>query len=383
MRFEVLDSWRGVCALMVAAMHFEALHHAWGLSLLRHGYLFVDFFFVLSGFVITHAYGDKLGTGTDAARYVIRRFGRLWPLHATIIVAYIGIELVKLVLSNGLGIQAGQPAFMVGGRNDPTTLPSQFLLLQGLGLHDGLTWNMPSWSISAEFWTYIVFAVVSLAVPSMRTAALVVLGLIGLAIVARFSPDAMFATYDYGFPRAVAGFAAGHLAYQVWRGGYRVPAQLIPWLEVFAVLGVGLFVMVAGVTPLSLAAPLVFGLVVYLFSLEGGPVSRLLSLKPFTLLGLWSYAIYMTHDLVMHVMGLSASVVARRMGFEPWRVVEHHGITSRVLAFDGATWVLDILLILYLAVVLVLSALSYRYIEDPARRAFNRIADGLGRVRAA
>lgn len=383
MRFEVLDSWRGVCALMVATMHFEALHHAWGLSLLRHGYLFVDFFFVLSGFVITHAYGDKLATGADAVRYVIRRFGRLWPLHVTLLAAYIGLECFKLVLNHGLGLQAGQPAFMVGGRNDPMTLPSQVLLLQGLGLHDGLTWNMPSWSISAEFWTYIVFAAVSLAVPSLRTIALVALGVIGLAIVARYSPDAMFATYDYGFPRAVAGFAAGHVAYEFWRGGYRLPAHLIPWLEVAAVIGVGAFVIAAGVTPLSLAAPLVFGLVVYLFSLEGGPVSRLLSMKPFTLLGLWSYAIYMTHDFVMHVMGLSVSVVARRLGFEPWRVVEHHGITSRVLSFDQATWALDILLIIYLAVVLALSALSYRVIEDPARRAFNRIADGFGRVRTA
>jgi peptidoglycan/LPS O-acetylase OafA/YrhL len=75
-RFEVLDGWRGIAALMVAVFHFNALHPAYVLPFVHNSYLFVDFFFVLSGFVIAHAYRGRLNTVADAAVFAIRRFGR-------------------------------------------------------------------------------------------------------------------------------------------------------------------------------------------------------------------------------------------------------------------------------------------------------------------
>ena len=87
MRFVALDSWRGIAALMVAAYHFEATWHGHGASLLANSYLFVDFFFVLSGFVIAHAYGAKINSARDLAAFAVRRFGRLWPLAASVIAA--------------------------------------------------------------------------------------------------------------------------------------------------------------------------------------------------------------------------------------------------------------------------------------------------------
>lgn len=80
MRYDVLDSWRGVCATIVALMHFNGLHHLWDLPLLRNAYLFVDFFFVLSGFVISHAYAARIESSSEALRFMVRRFGRVWPL---------------------------------------------------------------------------------------------------------------------------------------------------------------------------------------------------------------------------------------------------------------------------------------------------------------
>ena len=59
-RFTALDGWRGICALLVALYHFHATSHVEQLGLVRNAYLFVDFFFVLSGFVITYAYADRL-----------------------------------------------------------------------------------------------------------------------------------------------------------------------------------------------------------------------------------------------------------------------------------------------------------------------------------
>ena len=59
-RFAALDSWRGIAALLVALLHFRFLGHFYSLDFVRNSWLFVDFFFVLSGFVITHAYADYM-----------------------------------------------------------------------------------------------------------------------------------------------------------------------------------------------------------------------------------------------------------------------------------------------------------------------------------
>jgi peptidoglycan/LPS O-acetylase OafA/YrhL len=78
-RFEVLDGWRGAAAIAVALFHLPVLSHAYGLPVIRNAYLFVDFFFVLSGFVISQAYLDRLSSPADLRRFAIRRFGRAWP----------------------------------------------------------------------------------------------------------------------------------------------------------------------------------------------------------------------------------------------------------------------------------------------------------------
>ncbi len=75
-RYVVLDSWRGICAILVALFHFPLQWHFQSTTFVRGSWLFVDFFFVLSGFVIAHAYAGKLSTRRDLFAFVIRRFGR-------------------------------------------------------------------------------------------------------------------------------------------------------------------------------------------------------------------------------------------------------------------------------------------------------------------
>src|SRR5258708_26387972 len=94
-RFEVLDSWRGLSATLVALFHLQAHSHFYELSLLRHSYLFVDFFFVLSGFVITANYRTRLVSGFSFWHFMLLRFGRLYPLHFATFVAFILLESVR------------------------------------------------------------------------------------------------------------------------------------------------------------------------------------------------------------------------------------------------------------------------------------------------
>jgi peptidoglycan/LPS O-acetylase OafA/YrhL len=89
-RFEALDSLRGVCAILVVMFHMPVTSHWRSWDFIQHAYLFVDYFFVLSGFVIAHAYAARLKTAADAGRFMVRRFGRIWPMHVLMLAAYVG-----------------------------------------------------------------------------------------------------------------------------------------------------------------------------------------------------------------------------------------------------------------------------------------------------
>ncbi|MGN1359501.1 MAG: acyltransferase family protein, partial [Kiritimatiellia bacterium] len=81
-RFEVLDGLRGIAALLVVAFHLLESYSGGDHTrqILNHGYLAVDFFFVLSGFVIGYAYDDRWGQGLTLREFFKRRLVRLHPM---------------------------------------------------------------------------------------------------------------------------------------------------------------------------------------------------------------------------------------------------------------------------------------------------------------
>jgi peptidoglycan/LPS O-acetylase OafA/YrhL len=160
MRFAVLDGWRGLAALLVALHHISLLtvSHFYSLSFVQHSFLFVDFFFVLSGFVIAHAYVTRLWSLNEASLFVVRRVGRLWPLHIFVLGLLIAFQLAKAVAERLAGMSIGEPAFSEATPAIVSAIWTNVLLIHSLGIHDKLTWNGASWSISTEFYTYLIFA---------------------------------------------------------------------------------------------------------------------------------------------------------------------------------------------------------------------------------
>src|SRR5436190_15498959 len=92
-RYEALDGLRGVCAVMVVLFHGAFNSHLHDLLLIQRGWLFVDFFFVLSGFIIADVYGEKIRQGVDFIQFVALRLGRLYPLHLFVLSLYIAYEI--------------------------------------------------------------------------------------------------------------------------------------------------------------------------------------------------------------------------------------------------------------------------------------------------
>ena len=356
---------------MVALERLHAHGYFYSLPFVRNAYLFVDFFFVLSGFVIAYTYLDRLKDGGRFWDFAIRRFGRLWPLHVFVLLVFVAFEAVKLG-AQARGIQTGVAPFT--GTQSPDTILTNILLVHSLGIYDYLTWNFPSWSISTEFWTYLVFAAVAILGRKHMTAIAAAIVFAGLAVVALFSPDAMNATYDYGFARCLAGFFVGYLVYVLWQAkGLSLigPQTRLPLLEIALTALVIGFVSVAKMTLISIAAPFVFALVVYVFAFEGGPVTRLLKTPLFHAMGVWSYSIYMVNLFIVLMIERLANVAERMLGQPVWKVVDSGGY--KLLSY-GPKITMDLLALVYLAVVLLVSWATYTMVEAPSRTFFNRLA---------
>lgn len=365
-RYAVLDAWRGVCALLVTTVHIPLAHRWLGAQWFENMQLFVDFFFVLSGFVMCHAYGQKLNEPVQYNSFMIRRFGRIWPLHAAMLAGFVALELVKLGAQVGLKIPMDGEAF--SGPRSLSTLVSNVFLTQSFNLHGMTSWNGPAWSIGVEFYAYLVFGLV-VFFAGMRTAAFAALATVGLAGVALFAPHWMFTTHDFGFFRCLFGFFTGCLVYQAVQKGR--PAWVGTGAELLAVALLIVFMALVRPNASSLAAPLVFASVVYVFAFERGPVSVLLRTAPAQALGLWSYSIYMVHMLIFSVEKIMLAIAEKVPALKLTSLVTPTGKfwSFNNVGLDAAFFALQI------GLTLVASAITYRLIEDPARRWFARLAD--------
>jgi peptidoglycan/LPS O-acetylase OafA/YrhL len=375
MRYSALDGWRGVCALLVAAAHVCG-NMAWtggATPPFFDGCPYVDFFFVLSGFVIGYTYESRIDDIRSAGVFMLRRFGRLWPLHATMLALYILFELMALIVERHWGNFAAFPAFTAD--KSPSAVVTNLLLIQSLGIEDGFTWNSPSWSISVEFWTYLVFAGLLLTAGPRRAAAALVLLAVGIAGVV-LGGEYMLAATRFGLFRCLYGFFLGYLVFRFTLRPHAEPALKGPVataIEIVAVVLIVLYIAFLREPPWSLLGPPLFGLCVYIFSLERGAISRRLSAAPFRQLGTWSYSIYMIHMLMLTLLMVALRIL-QRMFHLPFRSTVTNGVT----VFDlGSMLLNDAVVIGLLLAVVSAAALSYRFIEVPSRRYFNAVADQL------
>ena len=344
---------------MVAFGHFKTDGFLSGLTLASTSYRFVDFFFVLSGFVIAHSSTTRLTAepGPATRSFLIRRIARLWPLHVFVLVLFMAHQSALLV-ANKSDIVASPMAFT--GDFAPEYLVPNLLLVQAWGFLPQSSWNEPAWSISVEMFVYLLFALDAV----VTRGRLWLLGPLTLAalLVAGLRPETMSATYDVALWRGILGFGIGVLCHRLWLriAHHRVPcATLCEVAAASAMLGA---IVLLPETHGVWLVP-VFGVAVVLFAQEQGTLSRLLSGPGFALLGRLSYSIYLLHPFVL--VGLfSAATLAG--------LIEKNALGSSYLALGPG--VADLALLGYLALVITLSRWTYRFIELPGQRIGKRIA---------
>ena len=151
-KLEALETYRAFAALMIAAIHFN-LNTPIVDHFLATG-IFVPFFFTLSGFVIYYNYHDKINNFKQLKNFTKKRFFRLYPLHLFFLIIFLLIEFLRYVAEIKFGINSNIEPFKI---NNFFAFLSNITLTQTF--LDLNTFNTPSWSISAEFYTYLFFGV--------------------------------------------------------------------------------------------------------------------------------------------------------------------------------------------------------------------------------
>jgi peptidoglycan/LPS O-acetylase OafA/YrhL len=354
-----LEGGRGLAALIVALYHLKIGTADW--AVLRNGYLFVDLFFVLSGFVICQAYSARMNNVDDLRAFIIRRTGRLWPLlvFSTLIFILVqnGIVAAKrAAVAAGHGGMLGTPGALDFIIPDPVQLLAVATFTHGMALFDDLILNTPTWSISTEFFTYLLFACICLVLHGRaRLLAFGLLSAAGLAVSVWASINVhdclakggcLSLTYDFGFPRSVFSFFMGALCWHFSRSRKlaSTPLTLAGAVALTVLLG-----LVDARPALAFAFPFAFALLILGVCGDEGWLARLLKTRPLQILGERSYSIYLLHMPLVMVF----ENIARRL----------ESPLPRLL-----------LLLAFVAVLVTVSKWSYRWIEQPFRDMFNRFS---------
>ena len=369
-RFEVLDSLRGVCATMVVLYHLRTPGFISHSPLVFHSSRFVDFFFVLSGFVIAASYGDRLSRGFSIRKFMALRLGRIYPLHIFMLGIFV---LFELAFASGILGKADRTPFT--DEYSFTSLIQNVFLVQTFFGPDGATWNSPSWSIAVELWTYLIFALIYRFLRPGLVLISIAIMLFASYYLLHLTDRYLSVTHDGALVRCLFGFAAGSLAYRLRDKFPAIPAmgkKSATIAELMLIVTVCVLVAITGGSPYSLVMPPVFLVVIFVFAMEGGAVSGLLRTRPFLILGTLSYSIYMVHYFLVYRLINVLSVVQHAS----------HGRLHLVAKVDGKNLVGgsplfgDCMSILLVVVTIGVAALTYRFVERPGRALSRKLVLG-------
>ena len=299
-RFVTLDGMRGIAALIVAALHVAGMV---GVDFAPHANLAVDFFFVLSGFVIAHAYDERLGNSLSAFEFTRRRLIRLHPL----IVLASAIELVTLTARSIAA--GGQDLLAIFGAGVASIL---LIPYHQLAPTEAFPLNGPAWSLFAEYAVNILFACIALHLTMRRLWMILLagLGMLFVLLAVHGTVGDVWRTDTIGFSllRVVYPFFLGVLINRLYRDGRLVLPNLPVWVPICGLLAILLapstrFDMIFEPAAIIVGFPL---LVIAGARDRSGPAGMKLML----LGGALSYPIYMLHypvgkafaPLVLHLL---------------------------------------------------------------------------------
>ncbi|MBW8708422.1 MAG: acyltransferase [Alphaproteobacteria bacterium] len=305
-RIAALAGARAFPPLMVVMFHFSEGHHYSGWRpldfLATRGYLWVEFFFVLSGFILTHAYWPRLKDLLGRSGYLAflrARLIRLYPLHLFMLL----LLLAMVVGLRALAAHGGYQSIFDAKYHQDVSIKGFWLslfLVHAWNVMGSLTWNGVSWFVSVEFALCLMFpALLWLAEGKLwRGFGLIGAGLGGLVALLLTSKHGLDITFHNGVLRGLSDFSIGvgmAVLFRRIKPRDRLPEWLHSLLQILLLALLGYIVMHTGWSHTRMDIFTVLPLMVLVFALafDRGLVARTLQTKVPQLLGEWSYAIYL------------------------------------------------------------------------------------------
>ena len=352
-RFNSLTGMRALAALAVAIHHGTAFWPTIPVFVVigRYGYIGVDFFFCLSGFVMQWAWSR----GTNARDFLTRRFSRLYP----VIVVSLAISLLAYKY-------LGNP--LAGYVGPPRSVPYNLLMIQSWFFNESTirqAWNGVTWSLSCEMFFYACspFLLTRIMKLSARTCALLIGGLFAAYCAAQLLSDPTVGSsaqnFFYYFPPArIPEFIIGALTCQILIEGYRIRFRSVTVAFVAAVLVPLLIYSQLGAqwqTDYTIVSLVVLPGFTFTIMVAACRDMRKTRVKRAVLLGkermVWlgdvSYSYYMMHALVLGAVGLALTDL---------------GVVTT------STWLGSVWMVLFLALSLLAAWIIWRLVERPGQR---------------
>ena len=352
-----LTGVRAFAAFLVLALHASQNfpNSLSDLAIIHHGYLGVDLFFILSGFIITHVYASHMASFNLRALQIFlwHRFIRLFPAHATVLIFLV----IVIAGAKSFNIQLNEPESW-----DFSVLPWHFLMMHAWGTTSISGWNAPSWSVSAEWFAYLIFplALPGMLIFSKRAVLPTAFFVLVLSAFIFHVQGWTIKTAWIGIPallRVTSEFLCGMLIYRASRmDGYGLASPISDVLAFGSLIlfCLGTVFKLADVGLILLLAILILGV-----SGPGPGVRTLFSNRLVLWLGEISYSIYVVHFPVVLIL---------RHGSER---MPHHNLLDSPSARIG-------MFLVSLAMTVIAATIFYYVVENPTRRYLRNAAGRYG-----
>jgi peptidoglycan/LPS O-acetylase OafA/YrhL len=287
-RILTLDGFRGIFALMIIIDHADNNSFIFQNFIVKNADYFVDYFFVLSGFVISYNYSDKIKSFISFKDFMLRRMIRLYPLLLYTTILFFGLVLI----GKHFGTFRDPYQVLFFQLTDTLTMMnSNPLFGTSLGI------NYPSWSISSEMISYALFGFCLFAFKKRSTLILSIC-LASAALFILYTGRYMYMG-DYGFIRGLFCFIMGYFVYLL---SQKVSTKKFGTLSELLFISILLLIFKFLPSEYAIVLPCVFAVGIFVFLNSSGVITHFLESKPAQFLGKISFSVYLNHAIIVLIM---------------------------------------------------------------------------------
>lgn len=341
-RLTQLDGIRAILCLTVVFSHFLGSRLGWVNYNFINAYISVDGFFILSGFVLSYIYSERINNGKIGVfQFTLHRVARLYPLHIfTLILTF----LIYKFLYKDFPFE-----------NPLQTAIHHVFMLQGLGVSQSWSWNDPSWSISVELFAAILLF--KWIIPSKNNELLLIFSIIIYTIVLNkhgslmAEKDLNFFIFSSGLLKCIAGMTLGVFIKNLVSSPKESTVFLVKniYIKLLAILVISIFLFrKEQANGVDLSIIILIAYIIAACVSVNDYVSEFFSNKAIAYIGKISFSIYMIHTPLLLTM-------------------DYFGIFSRVNIIIG--------LLIFCLVLFVVSILTYNFVEENTYKRLKKSID--------